>query len=99
MLHLLLGECSATVEYLAELESVLEHDFPKSTGPAAFLVESIQGAGGTVQFTRGYLPGAFEAVRRRGGVCISDEVLAFIFAEISTINLPIFKAHYFGALI
>ena len=35
-----------------------------------------QGVGGTVQYPKGYLKKAFEMVRERGGVCISDEVQA-----------------------
>uniref|UniRef100_A0A915HVQ5 Alanine--glyoxylate aminotransferase 2, mitochondrial n=1 Tax=Romanomermis culicivorax TaxID=13658 RepID=A0A915HVQ5_ROMCU len=32
------------------------------------------GAGGTVEFPRGYVKRAFELVRQYGGICISDEV-------------------------
>lgn len=32
------------------------------------------GVGGTIQFPRNYVKRAFEMVRARGGVCISDEV-------------------------
>ncbi|CAD5205846.1 unnamed protein product [Bursaphelenchus okinawaensis] len=66
--------CQATANYLAQLDEVLDYDFPKSTGPAAFLAESIQGVGGTVQYPKGYLKGAFERVQKRGGLAIADEV-------------------------
>lgn len=33
-----------------------------------------QGVGGTVHLPKGYLKGAYELIRERGGVCISDEV-------------------------
>lgn len=36
--------------------------------------ESIQGVGGSVQFTKGYLKKAAALVRKNGGVFISDEV-------------------------
>lgn len=36
--------------------------------------ESIQGVGGTVQFTRDYIKRAAECVRGNGGVFVSDEV-------------------------
>ncbi|KAE9553144.1 hypothetical protein FO519_003661 [Halicephalobus sp. NKZ332] len=66
--------CEAGDKYYKQFEEVLAHDFPASTGPAAFLVESIQGVGGTTQFPKNFLPRAFEAVQKRGGLCISDEV-------------------------
>lgn len=34
----------------------------------------LQGVNGGVQFPKGFLKGAFDAVRSTGGVCISDEV-------------------------
>lgn len=68
------GECDATKQYLRQLDESLLYDFPASTGPAAFLAESIQGVGGTVQFPQDFLRKAFESVKSRGGVCISDEV-------------------------
>ena len=36
----------------------------------------LQGVGGTVQYPRGYLKKAYEAVRQKGGLCIADEVRA-----------------------
>ncbi|KAK6048158.1 aminotransferase, class III [Cooperia oncophora] len=59
---------------MRQFEETLRHDFPASTGPAAVLIESIQGVGGTMQFTKGFLQRAFEAVQKRGGLAISDEV-------------------------
>ncbi|KAI6184483.1 hypothetical protein M3Y97_00601200 [Aphelenchoides bicaudatus] len=69
-----LGECQASDKYVEQFEDTLNYDFPKATGPAAFLAESIQGVGGTVQFPRGFLKRSFEATKARGGLCISDEV-------------------------
>ena len=40
-----------------------------------------QGVGGSVQLPRGYLRDAYEVVRERGGVCISDEVSAILWAQ------------------
>ncbi|PIO62304.1 aminotransferase, class III, partial [Teladorsagia circumcincta] len=68
------GECKATDNYMRQFEETLRHDFPAATGPAAVLAESIQGVGGTMQFTKGFLKRAFEAVHKRGGLAISDEV-------------------------
>lgn len=64
----------ASVNYLSEFEKTLKYDFPAATGPAGVLIESIQGCGGTVQYPKGFVKGAFDAVHAKGGVCISDEV-------------------------
>lgn len=42
--------------------------------PAAFIAEPIVGCGGQVPLANGYLAEMYGAVRRLGGVCISDEV-------------------------
>ena len=34
----------------------------------------IQGAGGVVQYPKGYLKKAYEIIRSRGGLCVADEV-------------------------
>lgn len=68
------GECNATKGYINQLKETLDYDFPKATGPAAFIAESIQGIGGTVQYPKGYLKSAFQEIHKRGGLCISDEV-------------------------
>lgn len=45
-----------------------------SAGPAAFIAEPLLGNAGGVTIPPGYLSGVYQAVRRAGGVCISDEV-------------------------
>lgn len=67
------GHCEASGQYLDQLQDVIRFSSPKS-GIAGFFAESIQGVGGTVQFPNGYLKGAFDMVREKGGLCISDEV-------------------------
>ena len=59
--------------YLEQFDDVIKHSMPKA-GLAAFFAESIQGVGGTVQFPRGFLKRAFDMVRAKGGLCVSDEV-------------------------
>ena len=39
-----------------------------------YLTITLQGVGGAVQLPKGFLRKAFEAVREKGGLCISDEV-------------------------
>ncbi|MEN8115824.1 MAG: aminotransferase class III-fold pyridoxal phosphate-dependent enzyme [Bacteroidota bacterium] len=41
---------------------------------AAFIAEPIVGCGGQVPLAKGYLKEIYSAVRKQGGVCISDEV-------------------------
>ncbi|KAI6193997.1 Aminotransferase, class III [Aphelenchoides besseyi] len=68
------GYCKASDQYVDQFNEVLRYDFPKSSGPAAFLAESIQGVGGVVQYPKGFLKRSFESVQSTGGLCISDEV-------------------------
>lgn len=68
------GVCQASDKYIEQFEDTLNYDFPKSTGPSAFIAESIQGVGGVVQYPNGFLKKSFEAIKKRGGLCISDEV-------------------------
>lgn len=67
------GECEANERYIEQLENTILYSLPK-TGIAAFIAESIQGAGGTVQFPKQYIKTAFEIIKAKGGLCISDEV-------------------------
>jgi alanine-glyoxylate transaminase/(R)-3-amino-2-methylpropionate-pyruvate transaminase len=66
------GECAATQSYLKLLDDTLDYSTPGRV--AGFFAEPIQGVGGTVEPTRGFLAGAAERVRAHGGVYISDEV-------------------------
>ncbi|CAD6184908.1 unnamed protein product [Caenorhabditis auriculariae] len=68
------GQCKASDKYVEQFEDMLLHDFSHSSGPAAYLAESIQGVGGTVQYPKGFLERAYKAVQKRGGVAIADEV-------------------------
>ena len=49
-------------------------DFATPGKVAGFIAESIQGVGGFVEFSAGYLKHAYEYIRAAGGVCIADEV-------------------------
>ncbi|KAF8369033.1 hypothetical protein PRIPAC_86862 [Pristionchus pacificus] len=68
------GQCEAGDKYLTQFNETLRFDFPAASGPAGYIVESIQGVGGTTQFPKNFLPAAFDAVHAKGGVCIADEV-------------------------
>ncbi|GBP08731.1 Alanine--glyoxylate aminotransferase 2, mitochondrial [Eumeta japonica] len=67
------GDCVATDNYIHQLKQLLEHSVPVR-GVAALFAESIQGGGGTLQFTKGYLKKAQELVKNYGGLYIADEV-------------------------
>ena len=58
-------------EYVSELKRKLEK-CPDQL--AAFIAEPIVGCGGQIPLAKGYLKGAYELIRQRGGLCISDEV-------------------------
>jgi alanine-glyoxylate transaminase/(R)-3-amino-2-methylpropionate-pyruvate transaminase len=66
------GECQASDMYAEQLLDVLKFSCPKKV--AGFFAEGVQGVGGSVQLPKGYLKKAYQYVRERGGVCISDEV-------------------------
>jgi len=61
-----------TAPYLAELERTI--DTATSGRLAGMIVEPLQGYGGIVEMPPGYMAGAFERVRARGGLAIVDEV-------------------------
>ncbi|EDO34914.1 predicted protein [Nematostella vectensis] len=65
-------ECKASDLYAEQLEDLLIHSAGKKV--AGFIAEPIQGVGGTVQLPKGFLKKAYELIRKRGGLCISDEV-------------------------
>ncbi|MDH3658784.1 MAG: aspartate aminotransferase family protein [Alphaproteobacteria bacterium] len=61
-----------TAPYLDEID----HAIGSATSGrlAGMIIEPVQGYGGIVPMPKGYIAGAFERVRARGGVCIIDEV-------------------------
>ena len=67
------GVCKACDAYVEDFEDLLTACTNK-TKMAGFIAESIQGAGGTCQFPKGYLKRVYEMVRARNGLCIADEV-------------------------
>jgi len=61
-----------TDSYLAEIDQTIQYSTNGSL--AGMIIEPIQGYGGIVECTPGYLKGAVERVRACGGVTIIDEV-------------------------
>ncbi|MEV7609638.1 aminotransferase [Microbacterium sp. NPDC089320] len=60
--------------YLADLAADLDRLAAEGRDPAGFVCESVLGNAGGVILPDGYLAGAYELVRSRGGLCIADEV-------------------------
>ncbi|XP_049874244.1 alanine--glyoxylate aminotransferase 2, mitochondrial isoform X2 [Pectinophora gossypiella] len=67
------GDCVTSDKYVHQLEELLGNSVPAGR-IAALFAESIQGVNGTVQFPKGYLRKAHEAVKKHGGLLVSDEV-------------------------
>lgn len=67
------NKCAATDNYIDTLKSVFQYSLPKGRC-AGMIAESIQGVGGAVQFTKGYIKQATQITRENGGIFISDEV-------------------------
>lgn len=68
------GAENCTIEALAALEELLDSLDPDTV--AAMVVEPIQGEGGFIVPSPGFLPGVQEIARRRGIVLVADEVQA-----------------------
>jgi 4-aminobutyrate aminotransferase-like enzyme len=64
----------AAAGYLADLDDDLDALAGEGRGVAAFLCEPVLGNAGGVLLPEGYLAGAYDRVRARGGLCIADEV-------------------------
>ncbi|KAK7340017.1 hypothetical protein VNO77_20709 [Canavalia gladiata] len=61
-------------KYARDVEDTI--NFGTSGNVAAFVYEAIQGVGGIVELAPGYLPAAYDSVKKAGGLCIADEVQA-----------------------
>ncbi|KAL6902048.1 hypothetical protein ACP4OV_004924 [Aristida adscensionis] len=59
-------------KYVRDVQEIIE--FGTTGQVAGFISEAIQGVGGIVELSPGYLPLAYEKVRKAGGLCIADEV-------------------------
>lgn len=61
--------------YAADIDRCLDAITERTGGGAAvFIAESVSGVGGQVVFPPGYLADVYARIRRRGGLCIADEV-------------------------
>ncbi len=60
--------------YIGSVATACDAARSASGGVAAFISEPLLGNQGAVEPPRGFLAGAYEAVRAAGGVCIADEI-------------------------
>ncbi|MGO4300810.1 aminotransferase [Leifsonia sp. RAF41] len=60
--------------YLADLDADLAALDASGTQVAGYIAEPVFGNAGGLMLPDGYLPGVYERIRERGGVCIADEV-------------------------
>ncbi|KAG7210293.1 hypothetical protein KM043_011837 [Ampulex compressa] len=67
------GECMASEKYFQQLQDIVRYTIPH-TDIAAFIAESIQGIGGTVQYPKTFLKKAQDFIQEKGGLFIADEV-------------------------
>lgn len=62
------------VKYAAEVEKCIREIHKKGAGVGAIIVEPIISCGGQIELPKNFLSEAYKAVRKAGGLCISDEV-------------------------
>ncbi|GKV02221.1 hypothetical protein SLEP1_g14680 [Rubroshorea leprosula] len=58
--------------YSKDVEEIIQYG--TSGRIAGFFAEAIQGVGGIVELAPGYLPAAYDIVRKAGGLCVADEI-------------------------
>ena len=107
------GENAAT-DYAKHVQEQIDNIKAKGRGVGAFICESIISCGGQVELPKGYLKIVYEAVRKAGGLCLSDEVqvgcgrvgshfwgfqLHDVVPDIITIGKPIGNGHPLAAVV
>ncbi|MEO1625869.1 MAG: aminotransferase class III-fold pyridoxal phosphate-dependent enzyme [Bacteroidota bacterium] len=105
---------TAGAQYAKHIQETIEQLVAEGKGPASFLCEGILSCGGQIVLPEGYLVEAFSAVRKRGGLCIVDEVqtgfgrvgehfwafeLQGVVPDIVTLGKPIGNGHPLGAVV
>ncbi|MBA0827530.1 hypothetical protein Goarm_012307 [Gossypium armourianum] len=59
-------------KYAKDIQDLIQ--FGTSGNIAGFISEAIQGVGGIIELAPGYLPAAYNIIKKAGGLCIADEV-------------------------
>lgn len=101
-------------KYAAHIQEQIDHIQSKGRNLAGFICESIISCGGQIELPKDYLKIAYQAVRKSGGLCISDEVqvgvgrvgkafwgfqLHDVVPDIVTIGKPIGNGHPLAAVV
>lgn len=101
-------------KYAVHIQEQIDHIQSKGRNLAGFICESIISCGGQIELPKDYLKIAYEAVRKAGGLCISDEVqvgigrvgkafwgfqLHDVVPDIVTIGKPIGNGHPLAAVV
>ena len=101
-------------QYADEVSPILDMLKIQGRGIAAYIAESLPGAGGQIIFPKNYLKFVYEKIHEDGGVCIADEVqVGFarmgthywgfetqdVIPDIVTLGKPIGNGHPIGAVI
>jgi len=60
--------------YVEEVQNQINLVHEKGRGVGAFIIEPIISCGGQIELPKGFLSKAYNAIRKVGGLCISDEV-------------------------
>lgn len=68
------GDAAAGAKYAADVLRIVENLKKEGKAPAAFICESLLGAGGQLPLPQGYLKAVYQYVKAAGGICITDEV-------------------------
>ncbi|XP_034193452.1 alanine--glyoxylate aminotransferase 2, mitochondrial [Osmia lignaria lignaria] len=67
-------ECIASDKYFDDFKETFQFSLPYKHSIAAFVAESIQGIGGTIQYPKNFLQKVYDYIHAQGGLCIADEV-------------------------
>ena len=101
-------------KYAEEVQKCIDRIHQKGRGVSALIVEPIISCGGQIELPKGFLSKAYAAVRKAGGLCISDEVqvgcgrlgtsfwgfqLHNVLPDIITIGKPIGNGHPLAAVV
>ena len=101
-------------KYAEEVQQCIDRIHKRGDGVSALIVEPIISCGGQIELPKGFLSKAYTAVRKAGGLCISDEVqvgcgrlgasfwgfqLHNVLPDIITIGKPIGNGHPLAAVV
>jgi len=101
-------------KYAEEVQKCIDAIHEKGVGVGAIIVEPIISCGGQIELPKGFLSEAYKAIRKAGGLCISDEVqvgcgrlgktfwgfqLHNVTPDIITIGKPLGNGHPIAAVV